>query len=235
MNRGGRHFPGAVSTPHHAPSGEPSVALVAQKTRCGRAGGAGLYHCPTCRTNTRRAGRRVGTLTHLYRHASRTAHDGHTSDIAVPPTRRGERRGPYRRPVCRTGPAGERRVGTLTRPYRHDGHTVRHGATRAIAVPPTRRGRRGECREAARATPNSRRRRHAASQSPDGRALPSRDRRRRRRRPTRHAGHVSPGQTTDAGLPRGPTSHANHAYPLTYPRAPGSAPPNSGATTPGPT
>jgi len=60
--------------------------------QAGRADGAGLYHCPTCRTNTRRAGRRVGTLTHLYRHASRTAHDGHTSDIAVPPTRQGRRR-----------------------------------------------------------------------------------------------------------------------------------------------
>jgi hypothetical protein len=36
MNRGRRHFPGAVSTPHHAPLGEPSVALVAQKTRCGQ-------------------------------------------------------------------------------------------------------------------------------------------------------------------------------------------------------
>jgi hypothetical protein len=31
-------FSGAVSTPHHAPSGEPSVALVAQKTRCGQGG-----------------------------------------------------------------------------------------------------------------------------------------------------------------------------------------------------
>ena len=58
-------FSGAVSTPHHAPSGEPSVALVAQKTRCGRTDGAGLDHCPTCRTNTRRAGRRAGTLTCL--------------------------------------------------------------------------------------------------------------------------------------------------------------------------
>jgi len=35
-----------------------------------------------------------------------------------------------------------RRVGTLTRLYRHDGHTVHHGATRAIAVPPTRRASR---------------------------------------------------------------------------------------------
>ena len=36
-----------------------------------------------------------------------------------------------------------RRAGTLTRLYRHDGHTVHHGATRAIAVPPTRRRHHG--------------------------------------------------------------------------------------------
>jgi hypothetical protein len=38
---------------------------------------------------------------------------------------------------------GERRAGTLTRLYRHAGRTVHHGATRAIAVPPTRRGHHG--------------------------------------------------------------------------------------------
>jgi len=192
MNRGRRHFPGAVSTPHHAPLGEPSVALVAQKTRCGRADGAGLYHCPTCRTNTRRAGRRVGTLTRTYRHASRTVHHGATRAIAVPPTRRGERRGPYRRPVCRTGPAGERRVGTLTHLYRHASRTAHDGHTSDIAVPPTRQGRRGSQAER-QATPSSPHQRNAASQSPGAPVRPSRDRRRRRRRPRRHAGRVGPG------------------------------------------
>jgi hypothetical protein len=114
MNRGRRHFPGAVSTPHHAPLGEPSVALVAQKTRCGRAGGAEPYRHPVCRADDRGRRRRVGTLTHLYRHASRTAHDGHTGDIAVPPTRRGQGRAvpspglPCRRPgqeAARRNPA----------------------------------------------------------------------------------------------------------------------------------
>ena len=118
MNRGRRHFPGAVSTPHHAPLGEPSVALVAQKTRCGRAGGAGLYHCPTCRTNTRRAGRRVGTLTRAYRHASRTVRHGATRAIAVPPTRRG---------------GATRSVPTPSLPYQHQaGRAARRNPARAV-------------------------------------------------------------------------------------------------------
>jgi len=129
-------FSGAVSTPHHAPSGEPSVALVAQKTRCGRADGAGLYHCPTCRTNTRRAGRRVGTLTHLYRHTSRTAHDGHTSDIAVPPTRQGRRRRavpspglPCRRPGRRAARRNPDTPVPARQPYRARRAYQRHSRT----------------------------------------------------------------------------------------------------------
>jgi hypothetical protein len=60
MNRGRRHFPGAVSTPHHAPSGEPSVALVAQKTRCGQGGQGRAVPSPglPCRRPEQEAARR---------------------------------------------------------------------------------------------------------------------------------------------------------------------------------
>jgi len=90
---------------------------------------------------------------------------------------------------------GERRVGTLTRPYRHAGRTVHHGTTRAIAVPPTRRGITvpGQHRAERQATPSNQRRRTGASQSPDERGPPNRDRRRRTRRPTPHAGRALPG------------------------------------------
>jgi len=143
---------------------------------------------------------------------------------------------PYRHPVCRADDRGRRRrVGTLPGPCLTDTCTVHNGRARAAPVPPTRRGHQGECQEAARVTPNSQHRRHAASQSPGAPVRPSRDRRRRRRRPTRHAGHVLPGRTTDAGRPTAPALHANHAYPLTYPRAPGSAPPAPAATQPAPT
>jgi len=90
---------------------------------------------------------------------------------------------------------GERRVGTLTRPYRHAGRTVHHGATRAIAVPPTRRGITvpGQRQAEHRATPSNRRRRTGASQSPDAPVRPSRDQPRRTRRPTPRAGRALPG------------------------------------------
>jgi len=108
--------------------------------RAGRAG-AEPYHHPACRAGDQGGGRRVGTLPRLHRTDARTVHDRHAHAAPVPPTRRGgERRGPYRRPVCRTGPAGERRVGTLPRPRRTDACTVHNGRARAAPVPPTRRG-----------------------------------------------------------------------------------------------
>ena len=203
--------------------------------RAGRAG-AEPYHHPACRAGDQGGGRRVGTLPKLHRTDARTVHDRHAHAAPVPPTRRGgERRGPYRRPVCRTGPAGERRVGTLPRPRRTDACTVHNGRARAAPVPPTRRGRRGERRAERQATPSNRRRPHATSQSPGTPVRPSRDHRHRTRRPRRRAGHAWLARTTSAGPPREPTLHANHAYSLTYPRAPGSAPPAPGAPTPAPT
>ena len=80
---------GAVSTPHYAPSGEPSVALVAQKTRCGQGGLAQSrtitrFAVPA----TRAGGRRVGTLPRPCLTDTCTAHDGHARAAPVPPTRR---------------------------------------------------------------------------------------------------------------------------------------------------
>jgi hypothetical protein len=46
---------------------------------------------------------------------------------------------PYRHPVCRAGPAGERRVGTLPRPCPTDACTVHDRHAQAAPVPPTRR------------------------------------------------------------------------------------------------
>jgi hypothetical protein len=82
-------FSGAVSTPHHAPSGEPSVALVAQKTRCGQGGLAQSrtitrFAVPA----TRAGGRRVGTLPGLCLTDACTVHNGHAHAAPVPPTRR---------------------------------------------------------------------------------------------------------------------------------------------------
>ena len=93
----------------------------------------------------------------------------------------------------------------------------------------------GQRRATATATPSNQRRQHATSQSPGALVGPSRDRTRHTQHPTPHAGRASLEETTNAGPPTAPALHANHAYPLTYPRAPGSAPPATGATRPAPT
>jgi len=206
MNRGRRHFPGAVSTPHHAPSGEPSVALVAQKTRCGQGGQGRAVPSPglPCRRPEQEAARRNPAQAvpdrRLYR--PRPAYSSGTRTPYAPGAP-AQSRTVTRFAVPATR-AGGRRAGTLPRPCLTDACTVHDRRTQAAPVPPTRRGRRGrrgERQAATQATPNSPHRPRAASQSPDERALPSRDRRRRRRYPRRHAGHVLPGQTTDADPP----------------------------------
>ena len=190
MNRGRRHFPGAVSTPHHAPLGEPSVALVAQKTRCGQGGRGRAAPSPSLpyRRPGRRAARRNPDTPVPARQPYRPPRR-YPSHSRTPYAPRGATRSvPSPGLPCQSSRSRGRRVGTLPRPCRIDARTVHDRRARAIPVPPTRRGR--GSRAATQATPSSRRRRPGASQPPGAPVRPSRDHRHRTRRPRRRAGHA---------------------------------------------
>ena len=169
--------------------------------------------------------------THLYQHDGRTAHDGRTGDIAVPPTRRGQGRA-VPRPVCRTG-GGERRAGTdqgvpARRAYRAPQAYRRHSRTSyapGAGEPGSGDGNAEQSAPAARNVAIARRASATESGSSASYTTPHTTRR-PRLACTNHRRRSAQGTTVTRQSRRSLTSHL--PMPVSGRRAPG-------APTPGPT